>query len=324
MEGEGVYVLSGGLHHDEVREACGFEFPEGRYETVAGFVLDRCSASHRWVRYSATTGGASRLSRWIGAESRPFACTSPGRLCKPTASLHGGNVVTLVLASSSLNPWVGILLGLVLILSERAVRRGRVRAHRRSPDSDRSARRRRRSSRPRCAGLDARPARSRCRARSSASPSPASAWASLPNRRSPIVIETAHRDPSAACRSGLLHGSRFGLALFVVVFLHMVLGEMVPKNLALAAAERTCLFVAAPHRLFVQLFRPVIWLLNGMAALLLQRIRRATGRRARHRAHRPGVRDHDRRVQGRGLIDEFSHGLLSGALDFRTARRRRS
>ena len=41
IEGEGVYVLAGGLHLDEVRDGCGFEMPEGRYETLAGFVLDR-------------------------------------------------------------------------------------------------------------------------------------------------------------------------------------------------------------------------------------------------------------------------------------------
>ena len=40
-EDEGVYVLSGRLHADEVRDACGFEMPEGAYETLAGFVLDR-------------------------------------------------------------------------------------------------------------------------------------------------------------------------------------------------------------------------------------------------------------------------------------------
>jgi CBS domain containing-hemolysin-like protein len=37
----GVYLLAGTLHADEVEDACGFEMPEGEYETVAGFVLDR-------------------------------------------------------------------------------------------------------------------------------------------------------------------------------------------------------------------------------------------------------------------------------------------
>ena len=37
----GVYLLAGTLHPDEVEEACGFDVPEGEYETVAGFVLDQ-------------------------------------------------------------------------------------------------------------------------------------------------------------------------------------------------------------------------------------------------------------------------------------------
>ncbi len=36
----GAHLLTGLLHPDEVKEACGFEVPEGRYETLAGFVLD--------------------------------------------------------------------------------------------------------------------------------------------------------------------------------------------------------------------------------------------------------------------------------------------
>jgi CBS domain containing-hemolysin-like protein len=38
---EGTYELPGSLHPDEVFDACGFEVPEGDYETLAGFVLDR-------------------------------------------------------------------------------------------------------------------------------------------------------------------------------------------------------------------------------------------------------------------------------------------
>ena len=37
----GAFVLSGGLHPDEVQDACGFVMPDGEYETLAGFVLDR-------------------------------------------------------------------------------------------------------------------------------------------------------------------------------------------------------------------------------------------------------------------------------------------
>ena len=37
---EGVTVVAGTLHGDEVEEACGFEMPEGEYETIAGFLLN--------------------------------------------------------------------------------------------------------------------------------------------------------------------------------------------------------------------------------------------------------------------------------------------
>ncbi|MCZ7629352.1 MAG: hypothetical protein M5U19_09910 [Microthrixaceae bacterium] len=37
----GAHLLSGRLHPDEVRDACGYEMPEGDYDTLAGFVLER-------------------------------------------------------------------------------------------------------------------------------------------------------------------------------------------------------------------------------------------------------------------------------------------
>ncbi len=37
----GEWLLSGALHHDEVLDACGLEMPDGPYETLAGFVLER-------------------------------------------------------------------------------------------------------------------------------------------------------------------------------------------------------------------------------------------------------------------------------------------
>lgn len=65
-------------------------------------------------------------------------------------------------------------------------------------------------------------------------------------------------------------GIAFGLALSLVVFLHMVVGEMAPKNLALAQAEEVSLKLARPFRLFVVVFRPLIVLLNGTANVLVR------------------------------------------------------
>ncbi|MGH9273875.1 MAG: transporter associated domain-containing protein, partial [Acidimicrobiales bacterium] len=41
VERPGEWLLDGSLHPDEVFDACGFTVPDGDYETLAGFVLDR-------------------------------------------------------------------------------------------------------------------------------------------------------------------------------------------------------------------------------------------------------------------------------------------
>jgi CBS domain containing-hemolysin-like protein len=65
----------------------------------------------------------------------------------------------------------------------------------------------------------------------------------------------------------------FTTALSIVVFAHMVIGEMVPKNFALSRAERVALGVARPFGWFVTLFRPLIVALNVGASGLLRLVR---------------------------------------------------
>ena len=68
-------------------------------------------------------------------------------------------------------------------------------------------------------------------------------------------------------------GLGFALGLAIVVFLHMVVGEMAPKNLALARAEDVSLRLARSFRAFVWVFRPLIVLLNASANLLVRAVR---------------------------------------------------
>ena len=57
----------------------------------------------------------------------------------------------------------------------------------------------------------------------------------------------------------------FVVALALVTYLHVVFGEMVPKNLAFSVPDRAAL-ILAPALVFVsRIFRPVIWVLNGLA-----------------------------------------------------------
>ncbi|MFQ6014172.1 MAG: hemolysin family protein [Anaerolineae bacterium] len=62
------------------------------------------------------------------------------------------------------------------------------------------------------------------------------------------------------------------IAFTIITFLHVVLGELAPKSVALQYPVKTSLLVARPTALFENLFRPVIWLLNGTGNLLLRTV----------------------------------------------------
>ena len=57
----------------------------------------------------------------------------------------------------------------------------------------------------------------------------------------------------------------FAIALLLVTFLHVVLGEMVPKNISFSVPTRAALLLAPPLVLVARIFKPVIWSLNGIA-----------------------------------------------------------
>ena len=65
----GEWLLDGTLHRDEVFDACGFAVPEGDYETLAGFVLDRLGRIPevgRGLRPRRVAGGGRRARRPSG------------------------------------------------------------------------------------------------------------------------------------------------------------------------------------------------------------------------------------------------------------------
>src|SRR5215471_7968511 len=60
------------------------------------------------------------------------------------------------------------------------------------------------------------------------------------------------------------------LAFTVITFLHVILGELVPKSLALERAEQVALAVAAPMDVFLTLTRPFIYLMSRAAGGVLR------------------------------------------------------
>ena len=63
----------------------------------------------------------------------------------------------------------------------------------------------------------------------------------------------------------VVHTVSFVLAFTVITGLHIVLGELAPKSLAIRAALPTALFISRPLRLFHGMFRPFIWTLNALS-----------------------------------------------------------
>jgi CBS domain containing-hemolysin-like protein len=66
------------------------------------------------------------------------------------------------------------------------------------------------------------------------------------------------------------HGVAAGLSFAVITFLHVVIGELAPKSIALQNPERTSLIVAQPTIWTERLFTPAIWALNGAGNGLLR------------------------------------------------------
>src|SRR5688572_11188842 len=81
----------------------------------------------------------------------------------------------------------------------------------------------------------------------------------------PVLVDLV---PEGASQT-LAHTIAFVIAFSIITFLHIVLGELAPKSLAIQRAEATTLAVALPMRAFYFVFYPAIWLLNGIARRLL-------------------------------------------------------
>src|SRR5687768_14445639 len=61
-----------------------------------------------------------------------------------------------------------------------------------------------------------------------------------------------------------------GFAYFIMTALHVIIGELMPKSIALQKSERTSLWIGRPMAFFAVVFSPLIWLLNGIGNFLLR------------------------------------------------------
>jgi CBS domain containing-hemolysin-like protein len=110
------------------------------------------------------------------------------------------------------------------------------------------------------------------------------------------------------------HAVAFVIALAIVTFLHMVLGEMAPKSWAIAHPERSATILALPFRAFTLAVRPLISALNAISNGLLRLFKvhpREEGANPRTPEQLEHLVAESRRL---GLIDADDHAILSQAL----------
>jgi CBS domain containing-hemolysin-like protein len=105
-------------------------------------------------------------------------------------------------------------------------------------------------------------------------------------------------------------------AFVIITFLHIVLGELAPKSLALAAPERVSRFVARPLMWFSHAMAPFIWVLNGTANRFLRLVGIRPISEASH-VHSPEeLRLLVIQAHAHGQLDESDSAMLAGVFDF--------
>src|SRR6201996_3633673 len=105
------------------------------------------------------------------------------------------------------------------------------------------------------------------------------------------------------------------LAFLFITVLSIVFGELAPKNFAIQRSVRTALAVSTPLRLFFIVFRPIIWVLNRFAGMILKLlgIKEFEGE-----AHHSSEELQLLLDQGKetGAIDSTEHELIQNVFDF--------
>ncbi len=115
---------------------------------------------------------------------------------------------------------------------------------------------------------------------------------------------------------GATHFVSFALALVVVTWLHVVLGEMVPKNLTLAGPERAALILGPPLIGLARILNPLVVLLNAIANGTLRLLRVEPRDDVESTIGEDDVEGLVAESHREGLMDQDEHKIVQGALAF--------
>lgn len=114
---------------------------------------------------------------------------------------------------------------------------------------------------------------------------------------------------------GFLHPVSFTVAISLVVVLHILLGEMVPKNIALAGPEKTAMLLVPVHLMFIKIARPIIAFYNLAANLTLRMFRVEPKDELDVTVSTVELSEMIGESRSEGLIDAEEHRRLTQALE---------
>jgi CBS domain containing-hemolysin-like protein len=113
-----------------------------------------------------------------------------------------------------------------------------------------------------------------------------------------------------------VHPVAIVVGLAIVVYLHVVLGEMIPKNIALAGPDRAALVLGTPIWAIVSVTRPVITGVNALASAVLHLFGVRLMDEVSSTYTREEVAALVEESRGEGLLEDGEYDRLSGALGF--------
>lgn len=113
-------------------------------------------------------------------------------------------------------------------------------------------------------------------------------------------------------------GAAFLLALLIVTFLHLVVGEMAPKSWAISHPEKSAVWLSLPMRGFMLLTRPILVLLNGSANWLVHKAGSAAVDELSAGQNPESLRHLVEHSANVGALEAGYSATLASALDLRT------
>jgi CBS domain containing-hemolysin-like protein len=121
---------------------------------------------------------------------------------------------------------------------------------------------------------------------------------------------------AAGVPAGIADGAALALALLIVIYLHVVVGEMIPKNLAIAGPERAALLLVPVLLFITRALRPLIRVMEAVAKSLV----RLFGVEPKDELTSAFTAEEVQHIvaesRREGLIQADQHGLVGAALEF--------